>query len=269
MKTEREIKVLLSGVSNPDASEDEEIKKAWEQVKTNDELMQWFKAQQQFDAGMADVLKRIEVPDGFEQEILESCHAATRDQSSVFAKWFQHRWIVGAIAAMMVLMGGVFVFKNTLINNQNFGYLPSWSAVDREHHFRDAMAVFVDETKIQLDYLSGNRHSIQQWLVGHGGANLKRFPTSFDELEVAGCKTLKWRGRTVSLICFPLEDGHIVHLFVLDRKGTAEALIEGIDGIERVRGLETAGWLTPSHAVLIVASDPSVDIGSFVDQSSI
>ena len=270
MKTEREIKVLLSGIRKPELSEDPEVQAAWNQVKDSPELLQWWEAQRNFDEEVTKALKTSDVPDDLESEILEQTTFIRHGEAKTGLRRFRGAsWTGWAAAAVVVLLGGLFLFKDTLINNQNLLYLPQWSEVEKQDNFRDAMAVFVDDTLINLDFLSEDRHSIQSWLVAQGGANMQRFPESFDDLNTLGCKTLKWKEQTVSLVCFHYGDSRILHLFVLDRKGTAEALIQNLEGMQRVRNLETGGWLTPTHAVMLVGSDPDVNVEPFLKQRSI
>jgi len=261
--------MLLQGVENPEISNDPEIMKAWDAVQHHPELRRWFEAQREFDKQVRTSLGEFHVPDVLRRDILEQAAKARRQPFGNFWNGLVSHWGMWvALAAAVVLMTG-FAFRNSLINNQNFWYLPQWSAMEKESNFRDAMAVFVDDTLINLDYLSEDRHSIRQWLVGQGGAALKRFPESFLDLTSLGCKTLKWKGKTVSLICFHYGKNDVVHLFVMDRRDASEMWIQNLGGMKRVHNLETGGWLTPNYAVMLVGSDPKVNIEPLLDQSSI
>ncbi len=269
MKTEREIKILLSGITNPELSDDLEIRQAWEQLCQDPELMRWFESQRDFDQRVKTALSDSAVPAGLEQEILEQTSFARLGKKSSVPAWLSARWTGWAAAAAILVFAGLFLFKDTVINNQDTVFLSKWSSMEKEDNFRDAMAVFVDDTLINLDFFSEDRDSIKQWLVGQGGSQLQSFPESVEDLSTLGCKTLRWKGKKVSLVCFHYDDKRILHLFVMDRKGTGEALIQNLEGMRRVRNLETGGWLTPTHAVMLVGSDPKVKVSPFFDQTMI
>jgi len=52
----------------------------------------------------------------------------------------------------------------------------------------------------------------------NGGDALAKMPT-------AGCKTFRWNGQWVSLTCFKLPNGELLHLFVIDKKAFASQSI--------------------------------------------
>jgi hypothetical protein len=50
-------------------------------------------------------------------------------------------------------------------------------------------------------------------------------PAALAGLSTAGCKTFVWEGQQVSLTCFNLPGGQLLHLFVIDRKAFKGQLI--------------------------------------------
>jgi hypothetical protein len=43
-------------------------------------------------------------------------------------------------------------------------------------------------------------------------------PSSLRDLPTVGCKTLRWKGQELSLTCFQLPSGELLHVFVIDDK---------------------------------------------------
>jgi hypothetical protein len=58
----------------------------------------------------------------------------------------------------------------------------------------------------------------QEFIKAKGAPVAPTVPAALYGLPTAGCKTFAWEGRPVSLTCFSLPDGQLLHLFVIERK---------------------------------------------------
>ena len=71
----------------------------------------------------------------------------------------------------------------------------------------------------QLDLLTASFSRTQEYLEEMQAPCIYSLPGSLLDLPTAGCKTLRWNGHIMSLTCFRLPSGELLHLFVID--GTA------------------------------------------------
>jgi hypothetical protein len=82
---------------------------------------------------------------------------------------------------------------------------------------------------------------IERWLEARSAGRPTTIPAGFRRYPGLGCRELRWRDRSVMLVCFVAE-GEVMHLFVL-----SAAPLEGVPkattpDVERVAGWNTAAW---------------------------
>jgi hypothetical protein len=70
----------------------------------------------------------------------------------------------------------------------------------------------------QLDLLTASFSRTQQYLEEMQAPCVHALPASLLALPTAGCKTLRWNGHMLSLTCFRLPSGELLHLFVIAEK---------------------------------------------------
>ena len=270
--TESEAKTILCSVHNPETSADPLVVAALELVQSQPDLQQWYADLRAFDQAIAQGMQSQSVPDGLLDQILRAAEAPEETPVIEFprrrSRFFRLSLYTAAVAACLLLFVGIG-FKDTILNNQLLGYHPGLSEMDQLPSFRNAMAVFVDDTIIDLDYLSDNRNQIQQWLRSSDAPTPQVIPARFDELPTLGCKTFKWRNHEVSLVCFHFENNRILHMFVMDLDGLPPEALESLNGMQRVRNRETGGWIQDNHVIMLVGSHPDVRIEAFLNDQRI
>lgn len=142
------------------------------------------------------------------------------------------------------------------------GFFILWTNVVRQKaslaDFRDEMISFakVDPT---LEMRSTDLSELMTWLETTHAMSGITTPQKVKSMEPVGCRTLRFRGNDVGLICFRRANGRLLHLFVADRsafprlpsKDRAEFSAQGEWG--------TAAWADGQHAYLMaVQGDQSV-----------
>jgi len=66
-----------------------------------------------------------------------------------------------------------------------------------------------------LEFTSSQIPPLKEWLAAHHAPADICIPAGAERLPGVGCRTFTWKGKAVSQVCFALEDGKIVHLFVI------------------------------------------------------
>ncbi len=70
----------------------------------------------------------------------------------------------------------------------------------------------------QLDLVTAEFSRTQEYLAEMNAPCIPFLPGSLLDLPTAGCKTLRWKGQELSLTCFRLPSGKLLHVFVIDEK---------------------------------------------------
>ena len=266
--TEAETKTILCSVHDPETSDDPSVIAALELVRSDPQLRHWYEDMRVFDQAVEKGMQSQPVPEGLLEQILQISTEDEKERVVEFprqrSRFFRSTLYAVAIAACLVFVAGI-AFRNTILNNQIFGYHPGLSEMDQQQSFRDAMAAFVDDTIIDLDYVSDNQNRIQDWLRSSDAPTPKVIPARFDQLATLGCKTFQWRNREVSLVCFHYENNRILHMFVTNLDDLPPEALASINGMRKVRNRETGGWIQDDHVIMLVGSHPDVHIEAFLN----
>ena len=78
-----------------------------------------------------------------------------------------------------------------------------------------------------LEFTSTQIAPLKEWLAAHHAPADLCIPAGAERLPGVGCRTFLWKGKPVSQVCFSLEDGKIVHLFVIGQGDWHSAPPEG------------------------------------------
>ena len=207
-----------------------------QQAKQDAALGRWFERQQSFDRAVAAKLQSVEPPADLRAAILAGAGVS---RPAVPAWWRQPKWL--ALAASVVLLLAV-----------------SAAGLRRTHaRASDDLPVFA------MDYVAGgfflSRHNanvddLRTWLAGRNAPLPKELPPGFAQLRGLGCKTLDYRGKDVSLICFG--EGKEYHLFVARRADFPQlpAAGESPRFLERP-GYASAAWSDDQNHYVVVTND--------------
>ena len=68
-----------------------------------------------------------------------------------------------------------------------------------------------------LDLLATTFQQTQEFIQTKAAPTAPALPVALGALPTAGCKTFVWQGQPVSLTCFNLPGGQLLHLFVIDK----------------------------------------------------
>jgi hypothetical protein len=183
-------------------AKDPAFRDALEQAARDPELGAWFKEQRGFDAMIAEKLSGIEPPAALRSAILVGIE--NRPQ----ARRFPIRPLL-ALAAVIALSAIILVPM----------YTRRYSRSDWVDRYQKANLAMLSASPMpQLDLLTASFSRTQQYLEELQAPCVYSLPASLLALPTAGCKTLRWNGHILSLTCFRLPSGELLHLFVIAEK---------------------------------------------------
>jgi hypothetical protein len=183
-------------------AQDPVFRDALEQAARDPELGAWFTEQRGFDSMIAEKLSGIEPPATLRFAILAGINnRPPRRRLSV-------RPLL-ALAAVLMLSAIILVPMLT-------GPYSGSNSIDRYQKANLALLTAVPAP--QLDLLTASFSSTQEYLEEMQAPCIHSLPASLLALPTAGCKALRWNGHTLSLTCFRLPSGELLHLFVIAEK---------------------------------------------------
>jgi hypothetical protein len=183
-------------------AQDEIFRDALNHAARDPELAAWFKEQREFDSVIAGKLEEITPPAGLKSAILAGL------ETQPVAKRHRYRPLL-AIAALAVLSGMVLYPM----------YLRDWNNQARFSGYQQAaLAIVTSHMGPGLDMKTPDFCLTQDFIEENRGPCAPELPVRFRDLNTAGCKIFQWNGHPVSLTCFRLPSGELLHLFVTDGK---------------------------------------------------
>jgi hypothetical protein len=180
-------------------AQDPVFRAALEQATRDPELGAWFKEQRGFDSMIAEKLSGIEPPATLRSAILVGIN------NRPLARHFPMRTLL-ALAAAIILSAVILVPI----------YTRRYPGSDLIERFQKANLAMLSATPApQLDLLTASFSRTQEYLEEMKAPCIYSLPGSLLALPTAGCKTLHWNGHMLSLTCFRLPSGELLHLFVI------------------------------------------------------
>ncbi len=201
------------------------------------ELKTWWEAQQAFDTQVSAKFKQVAVPAGLRETILRGRPAAPKEKSHRLPYWL-------ALAAMVMILAVAGLSISTS------SAAPRLATATYEKSSLD----FLGNDAPSLATMSENRDTLMAWLKAQHSP-VGTLPQKMEPLTNIGCQTFQVEGRTVSLICFSLAGGEIVHLFMI-KKGALTDPPAGTPHFQREGDWSTAAWSDADHSYLLATTAP-------------
>lgn len=212
------------------------------QARSDPALRGWFEREQAHGAAVAAKLRAIVPPAGLRDAILAGARVSQAPVSARprRSRWQQPGWLAAAAAIVILLSFGAW-----------------WRFVPIGGASLEAFAVnFVDHGFL-LEKRGADVAVLKTWLAERRGPLPETLPPEFDRLHALGCRTLKFQGRDVSLVCFE-RDGREFHVFVARREGLSGDVMENAPRFVDRGKLVAATW-TDAKNRYVVVSDAGMD----------
>ena len=205
---------------------------AIEAAKNDPALAQWLAEQQAFDQAVAGHLRAVEIPADLRAKILAGAAASRRRP-----RWTAPR--VWALAAALALFAGMAALWPGKADG-----LADW-----QQHGLAVLGEIV-AAREPFDLPHPDAAALTAWLHEHAVPR----PAMLNGKPTLGCKTIAWDGHRMSLICFDLGDGVLVHLFTTDRAGLAHLPPDGPAHFAKDGAWTVAMW-NEGGTTLMLATD--------------
>ena len=141
-------------------------------------------------------------------------------------------WNVFALAAAAAMLLVVFLF----------GWAKSTRPGATLADYRDEMVSFV-KVEPNLEMRSSQLPAVMDWLAKSRAPARFAIPENVRNMELAGCRVLRFHGHDVTLVCFHRDNGRLLHLFVMDR-----AALPRLPARERAQFSQQGEWMTAAWA---------------------
>jgi hypothetical protein len=217
--TNENARFILSAyrVSGVDA-QDPAFQQALEQAARDPELGAWFATQRDFDLLVNERLAEVKPPSNLRSAILAGMKTAQP------TKRFSPR-ILLAIAA--VLVAAALILQPMVT--------PKRAPAGALAQFQQSVTTMLTAEPVpKLDMVASRFAEIDDYLDQRHAPCATSLPPGLQNIPTAGCKTFQWNGATVSLTCFRLPTGELLHLFVVKEKPLEPFQLRG--GIREING---------------------------------
>lgn len=214
---------------------DPRMAEALAQAKADPTIGAWFAGEQRHAVLVAAKLREIAPPPGLREAILAGARASRPvAPARSRAAWRRPIWL--AVAAAVALLLSVAAWRIRPVRGAD---LAEFAVNYVDHGF-------------WLQKRSADVTELQGWLAEHRVPLPARLPAEFAKLRALGCRTVDYRGRDVSLVCFE-RDGREFHMFVARRSDFPnEASPVQPRFLERKK-LVAATWSDAAHHYVIVS----------------
>lgn len=208
---------------------------ALEQAKKDPALAAWFEREQAHAKVVSSKLRTIVPPPGLRDAILAGAQAGTRGGGRR-SGWRRPVWLAMA-AAIAVLLGVAAWWRLAPVGGTSF----------------EEFAVNFVDRGFRLEKHSADLSELKAWLAAKRGPLPAALPAQLAALRALGCRTLDFRGREVSLVCFE-RDGREFHVFVARREAISDTA-EAAEPRFRAHGKLVAGAWSDVRNHYVVVSD--------------
>jgi anti-sigma factor RsiW len=204
-------------------------------AEADPELSAWWEAQQAFDRKVAAKLGEVPLPDDLRETIL-----AGRKIEPFAPQPLRSFWLaVAAVVAILCAVGTSFHSE--------------WE--DARHVSTDtydqAVFEFLGNDTPALGMTSPDHDKIVAWLKQQQ-APTGDLPAKMATLPSVGCQRFVVQGHLVSLICFTLAEGKLVHLFVINQDALLDPPTRSAPEFREIDGWSTASWSDGRMSYMLV-----------------
>lgn len=242
--TREEARLVLAGYrpNGVDAT-DPRFAEALAVARQDPELAAWFRNEQKFDSAISDKLGALRPPPTLRSEILLSLRFRP-------PRVARHWWLAAAVLVLFCVTAGAIRWRTGSVTNAEEADLVMF-------------AVNYAANGITLQKESGDSHALRAWLATQHAPLPDRWPVGLAALRSLGCRTLNFKGRAVSLICFGQE--REFHLFVARRADFPQMRMATTPRAHAgAGGWSSAAWADADYCFVLVSEAPSSELQRYL-----
>ncbi len=237
--------VLTTYRPNGADAQDPTFRAALDQAARDPELGAWFKEQRSFDSLVAAKLTEIQPPPALYPAIIAGLKTRTP------VRRFNLTPIL-ALAAVFIVSG--FILIPMLMEHQR-----TTSLIEQ---FQKANLTILSSPAPQLDLVTNDFARTQDYLAEMNAPCIPHLPGALLDLPTAGCKALYWNNHQLSLTCFRLPSGDLLHVFVIDGNAFRSANIA--DSFREMEGWHVKFERRDGMLLMFVSRAPMAEIKQYI-----
>jgi hypothetical protein len=227
-------------------AQDPVFRAALDQATHDPELATWFKEQRSFDSLVATKLAELQPPPHLYSAILAGI--ATRPP----ARRFPMRPIL-ALAALLILSTTILAtfFVDHISRTNSF-----------EAYQKANLTMLSAPSLPRLDLVSNDFARTQEYLTRMRAPCVPSLSGALLGLPTAGCKAIYWNNQMLSLTCFRLPTGDLLHVFVIDEK--AFKAVQIAESFKEMDGWNVKFERCDGMLVMFVSRAPMAEIKKYI-----
>ena len=183
---------------NEPACAQERFAEARSAIASDPDLGRWWEEEQRLDAAIAGKLRETPLPAALKERMLAA------GQRPPVEKIPANTMALLAAACFLALAVAIALRK------------PAPDSTPSLASYRDEMAGFI-KVPPTLEMTTSRLADATAFLEKTSAPSAIALPPRLQALEPVGCRTLRFGGNDVALICFKRSDGRLLHLFVANR----------------------------------------------------
>jgi hypothetical protein len=243
--TNDQAKLLLSGYRHNGAdAQDPFFREALEQAARDPELAGWFAAQRSFDTLITEKLHSVQPPATLKSAILTCLQGSRLRPVFPLARLLP-------LAAVLIL-GAVLLVVTRPKNDER----------SLAQYQNAALGVLSEGAAPKLDLMTSDLSRAEQYLARNQAPRASEIPATLRQLTPVGCRVIAWNGRMMSLTCFSLPDGELLHMFVIDAKSMGT--IAAPDEIREINGWHVKFQSQNGMLLMLISKAPIVELSRYI-----
>lgn len=197
------------------------------QAQRDPELARWFAAERALDERMHAAIQSQRPPARLKEALLLT--AKVTHMATPRSWWTRPVWL--AAAAAIVIFAGLafFALKPDRASMTLAAVTSEISRLQREG-------------RVSLGAMTSDPAQIQRWLKEQDGPHDFATPAGLASQMRLGCQVLDIAGNKVSLVCFQVGEGKLVHFLVMDRRRLSDPPVVGKPILMQEGELAFATW---------------------------
>jgi hypothetical protein len=227
-------------------AQDSTFRAALDQAASDPDLAAWFKEQRSFDSLVAAKLTEIQPPPNLYSAILAGMETRSPNR----------RFTIGPILALaaVVVLSGIILLPM---------YMEHQSGLASIRQFQKAnLTMLSAPTWPQLDLVTNDFSRTQDYLAQMKAPSIPHLPGALLNLPTVGCKAFYWNNQQLSLTCFRLPSGELLHVFVIDENAFRSVNIE--DSFREMDGWRVKFERRDGMLLMFVSRAPMAEIKQYV-----
>ncbi len=252
MNKSRAIELLAAARAGGQDHDDPEIRQALDMAAHDPELAAVLVRQQAIDSIVVKAVRSDEPPTELREQLLQipaSVETAPAATVSSVKPMRRAIWLTAVACLVLAIIG-------------------TWYDSRSAPGTHDTLAKFaIEETMngLQLAKFSDDQTALRQWLAASNSPHEFTIPEALGKYPAKGCQTFSVDGRQMSLICFKVEDGRFVHLFVVNNSGDLQGTDAAKLAVVNYQSQAALTWSDGTNTYFLTCEDmPAPELKRFI-----